>query len=76
MSRLTYWCADCLNDSRAYNIRRKTRKQVQQALESWGTPGEWVGNYSSPYKVIVQYTNTLDLIDQALGEGGIENDSR
>lgn len=63
---LTYWVAECLYDSQSYNIREKTRREVIVALKSES------GDYGKPQKITVRYSDLMDLIRQALGEGGIE----
>ena len=68
MKRLTYWIADCLNDSRCYSIREKTRKAVVAKLND-GT--QVPGSYGAPRKVTVEYNDTFDLMCMAMGEGGI-----
>ena len=66
--KLTYWIADCLNDSPAYSIRCRTRREVKAALAD---PQIDASGYSKPYKVVVEYKNALDLLNRALGEGGL-----
>lgn len=83
MRKLTYWIAGCLSDSVAYSIRRKTRKEVLDELKKLGAvrgkngDGDPIwrtehGNrFSMVRKVTVEYENPFDLLQQALGEGGI-----
>ncbi len=61
---LTYWFA---LQSSSYNLRRATRAELVAAIAenshvSWGPIT----------KKVVTYTSPLDLIDQALAEGGFE----
>ena len=65
--KLTYWVCICLDDSKSYNIRAKTRREAKVQRTENGEDG-----FSSPKKVTVNYDNAFDLIYQALGEGGIE----
>ena len=61
---LTYWMAECLNDSSAFNIRRKTRREVAAEVATRYNPGD----YGKPKKVTVEYENALDLVTMCLGE--------
>ena len=79
--KLTYWIADCRNDSACYSMRAKTRKACLAGVAANGgvivTPGHCQGGdytpqYDPPRKVTIQYDNGFDLIHMALGEGGIE----
>jgi len=64
MPKLTYWVAQSLNDSAAYNIRAKTKKE---ALRQVGNDGAYYGEVK---KVVVEYRDGFDLMDQCLTEGG------
>ena len=68
--KLTYWVAPIETDSPCYNIRQPTRKAVNAILAEM-TP-EMRADYGKPRKVVVEYNNAFDLVDRALGEGGIE----
>ena len=68
MKKITYWIADCLNDSKAYSIRKKTRREVVAALKVVFRASD----YGKPRKVVVEYVDTFDLIQMALGEGGLD----
>lgn len=63
--RLTYWVAECLDDSSAYNVREKTRKACAARVAEHHDQG----SYGAPKKVTVEYDNAFDLMDQCLGEG-------
>lgn len=65
---LTYWIAHCLTDSPAYSIRRKTKKEVQAALDQENIDKS---SYSKPKKVVVEYESGFDLLTSCLGEGGL-----
>lgn len=67
--KLTYWIADCLDDSKAYSIRAKTRKEVNANCAAWGA-----ARFAEPRKIEIQYTDALDLARQLLGEGGAEGE--
>lgn len=62
--KLTYWVAECLNDSKHYNIRKRTKKEVMQTLEGYNP-----GDYSPPRKVTVEYDDGFDLLTQCTYEG-------
>ena len=64
MATLTYWVAKCLDDSDAYSIRRPTRKACRAAREAQGEE-----KFAEPKKVVVEYDNSMDLVQQCLGEG-------
>lgn len=84
--KLTYWVADCLDDSRCYSIRGKTRKEVLAELAKEGLQltepedeedepcyhDSCGRKYGVPRKITVEYKNGFDLLCQALCEGGIE----
>ena len=65
--KLTYWVANCIDDSSVYNIRRSTKKAVLAEINS----GIYApGSYTKPHKVTVEYSNALDLLNQCLCESG------
>ena len=64
---LTYWCAPCLDDSRCYNVRAKTKKECKRLVDSYDQAGSW----GPVEKVTVTYTDAYDLMFQASGEGGL-----
>lgn len=65
--KLTYWIAECKNDSPAYNVRAKTRKAVRATLAD-GTLDP--ADYGDPFKVVIEYHDAFDLAEQLLSEGG------
>lgn len=73
MKKLTYWIADCLTDESAYSIRAATRRECMAQRQKRG-----VASYGLPRKVVVQYRDTLHLLDKCLGEdpGGFESNGR
>ena len=65
--KLTYWVANCLDDSPVYSIRRKTRKAVLEALDDENYDRS---SYGKPKKVSIEYRDAFDLMDLCLsGEG-------
>ena len=62
--KLTYWIAEDLDDGCAVeelmHIRSSSRKGCKEQIESIG------GNYDKPRKIVVEYANGFDLLDQAL----------
>lgn len=61
--KLTYWIAVCLDDSEVYNIRAKTKKEVNEQLARvWG-------RYGKARKVEVEYSDSFDLLVQCTSEG-------
>ncbi len=85
--RLIYWVAQNLTDHPAYNIRAIARKEVLRMLvQNYETKpsfssehkeivysnAELRHRFSAPKKITVEYDGAFDLIEQALGEGGIE----
>lgn len=69
---LTYWVAQCKNDSEAYNIRRRTKKEVVEAVSKDYSPG----SYTKPKKVVVIYQDAFDLLCECMGEGGVYEGDR
>jgi hypothetical protein len=65
--KLVYWVAPTLTDRPAYNLRGRRRKDVVAAVEKMGGSLE----YGRIEKVEVLYWDVFDLLDQALGEGGV-----
>ena len=63
--KLTYWYAECLNDSDAYAIREKTKKAAKARLEQ----GYRAEDYGPILKVTVEYADAFDLMDQCSNEG-------
>lgn len=78
--KLKYWVADREDDSRGYSIRRKTRREVLQALREVGAKGEtragvfitsYGARYSVPRQVITFYKDGFDLAQKCF-EGRVE----
>lgn len=51
MRTLTYWIADCLDDSPAYSVRAKTKKDVIKKLQEEGFERGRGGQWGIPYKL-------------------------
>lgn len=65
--KVTYWVAPYLDDSSAYSIRAKTRREVIQALSRY--PDNGAGIFGPIEKVTVEYEDGFDLLRKCLGEG-------
>jgi len=65
--KLTYWIAEIETDHQAYNVRAKTRREAKAMVAE----RDWQ-DYGPVRKITVEYRNAFDLIERALGEGGIE----
>ena len=63
MATLIYWCCECLDDSQAYNIRTKTKREALQLREIEGPE-----SYGLPIKQTVKYSSALDLLSFCMGE--------
>ncbi len=76
--KLTYWVADCIKDSTCYSIRKRTKKEVIQALKLdnynlkrilRSSLSEYeTEEYSDVYKVIVEYNSAFELAEKFLSE--------
>lgn len=60
MRKLTYYCAEHLTDSRAYNIRERTKRA---AVKVWK---ENPGLYGPVFKMEIAYVDAFDLMEQCL----------
>lgn len=65
--KLIYWVATQDDDAACYNIRERTKREVLKRLAQINRPGV----YSKPKKVVVDYADGFDLMDQCLSEGGL-----
>jgi hypothetical protein len=63
--KLVYWCCARRDDSSAYNIRARTKREANKQR------AEMPNSYDEPVKVVIKYADAFDLIERALGEGGI-----
>lgn len=58
--KVTYWKAKCEEDNDCYSIRKKTKKEVVEAVSKhWRPQG-----FSKPYKVEIEYGNAFELCDK------------
>lgn len=65
--KLTYWVASCLDDSKVYNLRAKTRKALVELRDFSVKNG---GQFGPPKKVSIEYRDAFDLAVECLCEGG------
>ena len=61
--KLTYWVAVTYDDSRAYNVRERTKREAVAAVSESGL------SHGPVHKVTVEYDDGFDLMDQCLSEG-------
>ena len=65
--KLTYWYAECLDDSDAYAVRAKTKKAAMADKFSRHNPEK----YGPVIKVTVEYDNAFDLMEKCSDEFGM-----
>jgi len=65
MSTLNYWYCECLDDSDAYSIITKTKKEAIAKRAEYG-----IDRWGPPIKKTLYYANAFDLFEWATGEGG------
>lgn len=68
--RLKYWYAQCHNDSNAYSLRGRTKKEVVELLEQFDDKTK----FGPIVKVEVEYKDAFDLLKQVAGEGGLHEE--
>jgi hypothetical protein len=61
--KLSYWYAPRIDDSDAYSIRTRTKKQALEALEYF------YGSYGPVRKVTIEYQDGFDLMLACMSEG-------
>jgi hypothetical protein len=67
LHKLEYWVAPHKSDARCYWIRAKTRREVD--ILRWKSgDGD---SYHEPTKVVVEYRDSYDILEQCLSEGGL-----
>jgi len=80
----TYWKANCIDDHNAYSIRRRTKKEVLNALATLDLTlqahadhddkvfctDEGYARFEAPEKIEIVNDGQMDLIQIVLGEGG------
>jgi hypothetical protein len=64
MAQLTYWYCQCLDDSDAYSIATKTKKEAVAKREGRED------SYAPPEKRTIDYRDAFDLFYWATSEGG------
>lgn len=62
MPKLTYWVSECLDDSRVYNIRTKTKKEAVAEREARIRAGDHESCWGPVFKCVVEYDNAFDLM--------------
>jgi len=65
MATLTYWYCECQDDSDAYSIVAKTKKEAVLKRSQHSE-----GRFEPPVKKTIQYRDAFDLFSWCTGEGG------
>ena len=65
--KLTYWYCEHLTDADCYAVREPTLRQAKRVAAEYYAPGD----LAAPVKVIIEYRNAFDLLEQCTGEGGL-----
>jgi len=63
MAKLVYWICDVREDSKAYNIRARTKKEAVQKRAEYGAE-----HYDEPRKFEIVYKDAFDLMNVCLSE--------
>lgn len=63
--KIQYWAAKCLNDARVYNLRARTKKQLQELVQK-----EPPRSYGPPSKVLIEVKDSFELVCLLLDKGG------
>ena len=63
MAKLVYWICDVRDDSKAYNIRARTKKEAVRKRAQYGAE-----NYDEPRKHELDYRDAFDLMTVCLSE--------
>ena len=63
--KLTYWIVECTHDAQCYNIRQRTKKAAIAMAATYSDSFT-----QPPHKVVVEYADAFDLMEQCLTEGG------
>jgi hypothetical protein len=71
--RLTYWFAPCLDDSLAYSVRARTKREAQDLLAEIGDDERH--RFGPLSKIIVEYDDGFDLLYQCNHEGGLREEN-
>jgi hypothetical protein len=67
MAQLTYWYCQCLDDSDAYSLVTKTKKEALAMLAERSDVADY---YAPPEKRTIDYKDAFDLFYWATSEGG------
>jgi len=59
--QLSYWISPCLNDSSAYSIRAKTKKEVVAQMKERNEEADGC-RYGPVKKVTIEYKDAFDLM--------------
>lgn len=75
--KVTYWYAECLNDSDAYAVREKTKKAALAEREErdWSKAEGGDPGFGPVVKVTTEYKDAFDLVQMLLGENGGADES-
>lgn len=65
MATLTYWYAQCLDDSECYSIIAKTKKEANAKRAA-----DAAGRYAPVVKRTLEYKDAFDLFYWSTSEGG------
>jgi len=63
MAKLVYWICDVREDSKAYNIRARTKKEAARLRTAHGAE-----HYDEPRKFEIVYKDAFDLMITCLSE--------
>ena len=63
--KLTFWVARSKSGCAAFDIREKTKKECLSVVAEIGH-----SEFDPPEKVVLEFRDSFDLLDSALGEGG------
>jgi hypothetical protein len=66
MPKLTYWVAECLNDSQCYSIIDRTKKGAIAKVEA----ADKCNRYGPVRKQFIDYRDAFDLFDWCTSEAG------
>ena len=75
--KLTYWVSECLDDSKAYNLRGRTKREVKRLRDLYLAKNRpenpsWLNSHYGPiHKVVFEYKDGFDLIYEAMSEESI-----
>ena len=64
--KLTYWSCEHLNDSQAYAIRTKTKREAVERRNEENSEGYEL--YGPPTKIVMEYDDAFDMMSGCLSE--------